>query len=197
MVGNNNQLNTDTFSANLFLIKNRADFEMLFKAHYSSLCSYADGFLKNLEASEDVVQDVMFRIWTGRETLVIETSVRSYLFRAVRNGCMNVLKHHHIRGKYRSFRERETMVNQRSPEEEMIIMELEEKIWKAIDQLPLERRKVFIMNRYDRLTYNQIAIELGISVKTVENQMSKALSFLREELSDLLPWLVLLYFNLI
>ncbi len=168
---------------------------MLFKSHYSSLCSYANGFLKDLDASEEVVQEVMIRIWTGRDTLFIDTSVKSYLYRAVRNGCMNVLKHLNIREEYKSFREKQEAENQRSQEEEMIFLELEEKIRDAIDRLPFERRKVFIMSRYDGLTYLQIAEKLNISVKTVENQMGKALKFLREELSDYLPCLVVCFFE--
>ncbi len=77
----------------------------------------------------------------------------------------------------------------------MVASELEEKIREAIDCLPLERRKIFIMSRYDNLTYAEIAAKLGISVKTVENQMGKALKTLREELSEYLPWLVLFFFE--
>jgi RNA polymerase sigma-70 factor, ECF subfamily len=179
-----------------FRINSRSDFETLFKAHYSSLCSYANHFLKDIDASEEVVQEVMLKIWVNRESLVFSSSIRSYLFRAVRNGCMNVLKHMDIREEYKAFRERETKESQRSKEDEMIVSELELKIRKAIDRLPMERRKVFIMSRYDGLTYSQIAGKLGISVKTVENQMGKALKTLREELSEYLPWLILFFSNL-
>jgi RNA polymerase sigma-70 factor (ECF subfamily) len=185
-----------TLSENRIQIKTRADFEVMFKTHYSALCSYAHGFLKDPDAAEEVVQEVMFRVWTGRESIVIETSLRSYLFRAVRNGCMNVLKHLNIREEYKSFREREMGETQRSKEDEMIVSELEQKIREAIDHLPVERRKVFILSRYDGLTYGQIAEKLGLSVKTVENQMGKALKSLREELSDYLPWVALFFWKI-
>jgi RNA polymerase sigma-70 factor, ECF subfamily len=175
-------------------IKTRADFEAMFKAQYSPLCSYANSILKDLDASEEVVQEVMFKIWNIREKLVIDSSMKSYLFRAVRNGCMNVLKHQKIREAYRVSRESDHIENQRSQEDEMIMTELECRIREAIDRLPLERRKVFILSRYDGLTYNQIADKLNISVKTVENQMGKALRSLREELKDYLPW-VLFFFS--
>ena len=168
---------------------------MLFKSHYSSLCAYANVFLKDHDASEEVVQEVMFRIWTSRETLVIDSSVRSYLFRSVRNGCMNVLKHLNIREDYKAFQERQSEDSQRSHEDEMIYSELEQKIRQAVDHLPIERRKVFILSRYDGLTYSQIAEKLNISVKTVENQMGKALKTLRVELSDYLPWVILLFWD--
>jgi RNA polymerase sigma-70 factor (ECF subfamily) len=184
-------------SEQTFRIRTRSDFEILFKSHYSSLCSYADHFLKDLDASEEIVQEVMFKIWVNRESLMITSSMKSYLFRAVRNGCLNVLKHSDIREEYKIRREQDLQENQGSKEDEMIVSELEEKIRQAIDRLPMERRKVFIMSRYDGLTYSRIAQKLGISVKTVENQMSKALKTLREELSEYLPWLILFFTNLI
>jgi RNA polymerase sigma-70 factor (ECF subfamily) len=174
-------------------ISSKADFERLFRAHYSPLCAYANQFLKDQDASEEVVQEVMFRVWTNRSNLVIETSLKSYLFRAVRNGCLNVIKHHSVRQEYRNWKEQSAQENQESREEEMIASELEIKIREAIDQLPLERRKIFILSRYDGMTYNQIAEKLEISPKTVENQMGKALKTLREELRDYLPWLILFF----
>ncbi len=173
-------------------IRSKADFELLFTTHYSNLCSYANGFLKDLDASEEIVQEVMVKIWMNREELKINTSIESYIFRAVRNGSLNLLKHVNIREEYKSFKERENQSLQHSLEDEMISTELEGKIRQAIDQLPLERRKIFIMSRYNGLTYNQIASKLDISVKTVENQMGKALKFLREELADYLPWFLLI-----
>ena len=107
-----------------------------------------------------------------------------------------VLKHLDIREEYKAVRERDIQESQRSKEDEMIVSELELKIREAIDRLPMERRKVFIMSRYDGLTYNQIAEKLGISVKTVENQMGKALKTLRVELSEYLPWLILFFTDL-
>ncbi|NQV02098.1 MAG: RNA polymerase sigma-70 factor [Bacteroidia bacterium] len=174
-------------------IRTKADFELLFNTWYSKLCSYANGFLKDLDASEEIVQEVMLKIWINRARLEITSSIQSYLFRAVRNGCLNLLKHVNIREEYKSFKEREDSTLQRSHEEEMMVSELESKIREAIDRLPMERRRVFIMSRYDGMTYNEIAENLGISVKTVENQMSKALKFLREELAEYLPFLLLLF----
>jgi RNA polymerase sigma-70 factor (ECF subfamily) len=178
-----------------FRISSRADFETLFKAHYSALCSYANSFLRDIDASEEVVQEVMFKIWTNRKTMEIDTSMKSYLFRAVRNGCMNVLKHMKVREEYRSWHEHAGDKSHRSKEDDIIASELEQKIREAIDRLPMERRKVFIMSRYDGLTYSQIAVKLGISVKTVENQMGKALKTLRDELSEYLPWLVMFFYD--
>ena len=179
-----------------FIIETRQEFEVLFRSNYNPLCSYANQFLKDLDAAEEVVQEVMFKLWTNRNTIVIETSVKSYLFRAVRNGCLNVIKHLNIREEYKTIKESESPPSWNSFEDHMIVSELQMKIRAAIDHLPVERKKVFIMSRYDGLTYQQIATKLNISVKTVENQMGAALKTLRLELSDYLPWLILFFFDL-
>jgi RNA polymerase sigma-70 factor (ECF subfamily) len=104
-----------------------------------------------------------------------------------------MIKHLDIREEYRTSRKQDIVESQLSGEDEIIVSELEQKIRKAIDNLPIERRKVFIMSRYDGLTYNKIAEKLGISLKTVENQMGKALKTLRQELSEYLPLLIIFF----
>ena len=173
-------------------IESKADFEELFNTHYSNLCAYANNFLKDVDASEEVVQEVLFKLWTNRESIIITSSIQSYLFRAVRNASLNVLKHVNIREDYKVQHEYERD-DELSSEDEMIVSELDQKIRAAIDQLPIERKKVFILSRYDGLKYKEIADKLNISVSTVENQMVKALKFLREELKDYLPWIILFF----
>jgi len=183
-------------TAEVYRIDDKASFEALFHSQYSKLCGYANTFLKDADASEEIVQEVMFRIWVNRDSLDITTSVNSYLFRAVRNSCMNLVKHAGIRDKYKTWNESREPGSTMSPEDQMIVSELEQKIREAIDHLPMERRKVFVMSRYDGLTYVEIAAKLGLSVKTVENQMGRALKSLREELAEYLPWLVLFFFDI-
>ena len=183
---------TETSTHKGFKIETKQDFEKLFNAYYSNLCAYANNFLKDVDASEEVVQEVLFKLWTNKDSIIITTSAQSYLFRAVRNASLNVLKHINIREDYKVHHEYE-MQDELSSEDEMIVSELDQKIRKAIDQLPIERKKVFILSRYDGLKYKEIAEKLNISVSTVENQMVKALKFLRNELSDYLPWLIIFF----
>jgi len=183
---------TTTEVHNIFKIETKADFEKLFNTYYSNLCAYANNFLKDVDASEEVVQEVLFKLWTNRESIEITSSVQSYLFRAVRNVSLNVLKHINIREDYKQQNEYERQ-NELSSEDEMIVSELEQRIRHTIDLLPMERKKIFIMSRYEGLKYKEIADKLNISVSTVENQMVKALKFLRDELKDYLPWLILFF----
>jgi RNA polymerase sigma-70 factor, ECF subfamily len=176
-----------------FAIKDIAEFEKLFKTEYSKLCSYANLFLNDPDAAEDVVQEVFFKLWKNREELTIQTTVKSYLFRAVRNGCMNVIDHLSIRDAYKLVNEEEIKESETNAIDEAIVSELEQKIRESIDLLPSERRKIFILSRFEGLKYREIADQLNISVKTVENQMYQALKFLRERLVDYLPLLLIIF----
>jgi len=175
---------------------NKSAFEHIFRMHYSDLCAYANKFLCDTDAAEEIVQELFFQFWQKREELSINSSLKSYLFRAVHNSSLNCIKHKNIRLKYKEkvmYENHDVFYEQQGFSE---INELQGKIKTAIDKLPLERKKVFIMNRFDELTYKEVAEKLGISVKTVENQMGKALKFLREELKDYLYLLIFLYMEL-
>lgn len=169
------------------------DFEEIFRDHYSALCSYANMYLNDVDASEDMVQEVFLKLWKSKESLQIRTSMKSYLFRAVRNACLNMIDHINIREEYKKFNIREVQEDESNFTDESIVSELEEKIRKTIDTLPVERRKVFVMSRYEGLKYKEIAEKLNISVKTVENQMGKALQFMREKLVDYMPLILLIF----
>ena len=165
---------------------------MLFKLHYQNLCAYAYLFLKDSDTSEDTVQEVFFKLWNKRTEISIDTSLKSYLFRAVRNGCMNVIEHMKVRDGYRDNTGYAMGAEQVTTVDHAIVNELEQKIKETIDKLPPERKKVFVMSRYEGLKYREIADELGISVKTVENQMYQALGFMREHLKEYMMVVLLL-----
>ncbi|MBI9034204.1 MAG: RNA polymerase sigma-70 factor [Bacteroidales bacterium] len=183
---------SDTITVTSF--SSKKEFEGLFNTHYSNMCSYANLFLKDLESAEEVVQNVFFKLWVNREKLIIKNSVESYLFRAVRNASLNVIKHLKIREEYKAHNQREIQLSEQDNSGEFVLTELEQKIREVIDLLPFDRRRIFIMSRYEGLKYQEIADKLGISVKTVENQIGRSLKLLKKELADYLP-LVILFFN--
>ena len=173
---------------------NRKDFEALFNDHYSRLCAYAYNFLKEQEGSEEIAQEVFFKLWINRTDIKIESSMESYLYRSVRNACLNLIKHINVREKYKEHNQEEIEYSEQIDRDPMNASELELKIRASIDLLPEQRKKIFILSRYEQLKYKEIAEQLGLSVKTVENQMGKALQFLRKELAEYLP-LILLFFQ--
>jgi RNA polymerase sigma-70 factor (family 1) len=172
-------------------------FEMLFKTFYQPLCRYATSFLKDPDDAEEIVQAAFIGFWEKRETISIDTSVKSYLYRAVRNSCLNELKHEQVKQRYIAG---ETVMGEKlseSADHLAIHVELEDKIKAAIQRLPEQCRLIFTMSRFEELKYQEIADQLNLSVKTVENQMGKALKIMRAQLKEYLPLLAILMSNLL
>lgn len=167
-------------------------FEMFFRTYYQSLCNYAYTFLQDRDESEEIVQSSFLTIWEKRETLEIRTSLKSYLYTAVRNACLNVIKHEKIKQKHVS---EALAVSERSHDSvshRVLSSELEDRIQTSMEKLPEQCRLVFKLSRFEELKYAEIAEQLNISIKTVENQMGKALRIMREELKEYLPLIIVL-----
>ncbi len=170
-------------------------FEGLFKSYFAELCLYATRFVADIENAEEIVQEIFFNIWSNRTKLNINISIKAYLYATVRNTCLNAIKHKKVENKYREYFSRQLQYDELNEEDWMKGDELHDRISNTIEKLPHERKKVFIMSRFENMKYREIAEQLNISVKTVENQMGKALKFLREELKDYLPILIFLIYK--
>lgn len=160
-------------------------FERVFREFYRPLCAFARQYLRDADAVEELVQDLFVRLWQDRDRVTITTSQKSYLFTAVRNRCLNALKQ---QDRMRVITEHDDLPGEASDPMERI--ERAARIQAAIEGLPEERRRIFLLSRHEGLKYQEIADRLGLSVKTVENQIGRALKTLREELADLLPLLL-------
>jgi len=159
-------------------------FEWLFRRYFSELCQVVYRVAHDEHLAQDLVQEVLYELWRKRDKLTISISLRAYLKRAVLNRTLN-----HLRDNRKwSSEERmpEIAVEESDPVDLLRSEELQEMIDAAIDELPEKCRMVFVLSRYEELSYRDIATELGIAEKTVENQVSKALKYLRQRL---LPYL--------
>lgn len=155
-------------------------FEQLFHKFYSELCIYAAQFLYSRELAKDVVQEVLEKIWENREQWEIATSLRSYLFQAVRNQALNQRQKTKVRQENEKASSQEDIYDTSELTEEE--MELIDAIWKVVQELPDRKREIFILSRRHGFTQKEIASILGIARKTVENQMLRALKYIRERL---------------
>ena len=167
-------------------------FEMLFKTHYQPLCRYANSYLKDPDGAEEVVQAAFIGFWEKKSSISIDTSIKSYLYRTVRNSCLNELKHEQVKQKYLVTQGQEEEKTSEPADHLAIHVELEEKVRQAIQRLPEQCRLIFTMSRFEELKYQEIADQLNISIKTVENQMGKALKLMRLYLKEYLPLIALL-----
>jgi len=166
---------------------NESAYEMIFRSFYQPLCRYAYSFLEDKEEAEEVVQSAFITVWEKRKSIDIQTSLKSYLYRMVRNGCLNVIKHEKVKQQHVAHEMAVTEASYESVAQKVYATELEIKITEAIKVLPEQCRLVFQLSRFEELKYQEIADQLNISVKTVENHMGKALRIMREQLKEYLP----------
>ena len=159
-------------------------YEKVFRAYYRPMTSYAFRFLGNLSESESVVQDVFLRLWQKRAEIMITSSLMHYLFRSVKNHCINFLEHERIKTKYQAVVIQNEADRNDYPEF-FPELDLMKRIETAIAALPPKRQEIFRLAREEGLKYREIADRLELSVKTVETQMSMALKQLRESLKSL------------
>ena len=162
-----------------------AAYETIFRQWYAPLVATTAALLRDRGPAEEVVQDVLLELWRRRESLQFETSLRAYLFQASRNRALNYIRRQRVEARGEST----IVAGMPTPEaadSEAREAELNIAIQSAIAGLPDRCREVFELSRIQGMKYSEIATELGISVKTVEAQMGKALRVMREKLA---PWL--------
>lgn len=164
---------------------------MVFRDYYKPLVRYGNTFLKDSDEAEDIVQQVFVSLWEKRTQLDIHTSIRAVLYKAVQNACLNKIKHLKVRHVYAE--ELKATALHEDSSDSVQAAELNERIQQAMESMPEQCGRIFKMSRFEQLRYQEIADQLGLSVKTVENQMGKALKIVREELKDYLPLLILFF----
>jgi RNA polymerase sigma-70 factor (ECF subfamily) len=164
-------------------------FRLLFDEYYSPLCLYANSIVGDLGLSQDLVSDCFVRIWERKETIDIKSSLKNYLLLAVRNNIYSYLRSPESRkSNIGSMIERleNTPVEEYDLEKEETLQQ----VYDLIDELPEQRKKILELACFKRKTYKEIAEILGISVNTVNTQMSRAYRFLRDRLhaNDFFLW---------
>lgn len=160
--------------------------EWLFREFYADMCRSAFRILRDSNLAEDLAQEVFFELWRSRSRLRIKGSVGAYLRRAVVNRSLNYLRDQRLPLSDQSPAELPLADDRTGAQQRLERDELEQAIQRAIDQLPERCRIVFVLNRFEDLSNKEIADRLDISVKTVENQMTRALRLLRSQLSRLI-----------
>lgn len=159
-----------------------AEFKNLFDREYEQLCRYAYTYMQDEHLAEDVVQDTFIKIWEQKKDLITSENIKFYLVTAVRNNCISALRKQQT--SKTSFTD-----NTPEPEPEPFLTDRQHreneteqvrKIREALDQLPPKCKEVFLMIKMHGMSYKQAADSLNLSVKTIENQMGKAIKILRE-----------------
>ncbi|MEC5146577.1 RNA polymerase sigma-70 factor, ECF subfamily [Chitinophaga sp. 180180018-2] len=175
-------------------LENSLTFEQVFKTQFKGLHAYACTLLKDEIMAEEMVQNVFCKLWEKSGDIKIRQSVSGYLYRAVYHECINYLRHQKVKAAHQAHTKYQMGSDPGSGNTsgKVMLRELEEKLAAALMALPEKCRTVFQLSRFEELKYQEIADRLNISVKTVENQMGKALRLLRLNLVDFLPLLLIL-----
>lgn len=160
------------------------EFEKLFKSLYSPLCHYAFKFLKDMDLAEEIVQDFFYNYWKNRHTMNIQISIKSYMFRAIRNNSLKYLEHVKVVKKYEQNFIETNSSDAGIESNDLEVKELNEIIESTLNELPERCSLIFKLSRFEGLKYNEIAEKLSISVKTVEANMGKALQLFRKNLKQ-------------
>lgn len=189
-------MENETAGIQLIDVGSEVLFERTFKTHFKALHAYACTILRSEAMAEEMVQNVFYKLWEKRGQVNIKESLSAYLYRSVYYECLNHAKHTKVKNAHQShvsYHDRDIeQANERTS-----LRELEQRLAAALKDLPEQCRTIFQMSRFEELKYREIADQLGLSVKTVENQMGKALRILREKLVDFLPVIIIALHHLL
>ncbi|MFO7262438.1 MAG: RNA polymerase sigma-70 factor [bacterium] len=163
-----------------------ASIEALFRAHYSRLCDFVNCYVRSPETASDLVQDLFVHLWERCDAGDVPLLTTAYLYTAARNRALKHLRHRRVVARWAERVASAPLPTGPQADERLRTREMAEAIRRAIDALPDRCRQIFLLSREKYLSYAEIAEVLGISVKTVETQMWRALKSLRKSLAPYL-----------
>ena len=161
-------------------------FSDIFSAYYKDLVFFAYSFTHELSTAEDIVQDTFIKLWEDHEKLVVTVSLKSILLKTIQNKCIDWHRHRKIVNNSSTYIIDKSPLYEYDTDNYVLRSELERMIDKAIEDLPEKFKEAFELNRFEGLKYQEIAIKLNVSIRTIEVRISKALELLRKSLIDFL-----------
>ena len=168
-------------------------FAKLFLDHYASLCEFVDAYIRAPDVAEEIVQAVFLRLWESRDSWEPKRGARAYLFASCRNQALDYLRHERIVTRTADVAFDSDAGRSRDPnraDHDLEAAELGDRLRAVVDRLPERRRMVVVLRWQHQLTNPEIARIMGISVKGVEMQFSRALADLRRNLGPQTLYLV-------
>ena len=171
-------------------------FSFIFTALYKDLVMFASSFTHDLGNAEEIVQEVFVRLWEEHESIEISISLRSYLLKLVQNKCIDLYRHNKIKQTHNNFILKSSSQFEFDTDNYIFYSELKEQLFNALEIMPKPISEAFQMNRFKGLKYHEIADIMGVSVRTIEVRIGRALYFLRNFLKDYFA-IIIIYLSLV
>ena len=166
------------------IFSTKEEYKQVFEEYYNPLCNFASKFVAGKDVAEDVVQEVFVQMWQKREQITLKTGIKSYLFQSTRNKAIEIIRRNKLQSDYVN-EEKYKMETSYEIDKDADNYMLKEQLNKSIRQLPPKCQEIFVLSKKNGLTYGEIAEELNLSVKTVENQIGRGLKLLRRMLTKM------------
>ena len=171
--------------------------DKIYKLYHKKIFNFAVSFLKDEDVALDVVQETFIKLWEQRKSLKKDTNIESYIFTVTKNAVLSIFRKYSTEQKYLDYLRYKIVSNTSGSEEVTSFDFLQEHYDSLLQQLPAKRREVFELSRKKGLSNKEIAKLKGISIKTVENQMTKSLAFLKENMDMYGAFWALFYYMFI
>tara|TARA_R110002124_G_scaffold127386_2_gene287345 strand:- start:69 stop:737 length:669 start_codon:yes stop_codon:yes gene_type:complete len=178
------ELQDELFIRNVILNNPEKGIELLYRRYFQPLCSHAIKYVGSKAIAEDLVSEIFFEFYNAKIFERITSSYRFYLYRSVRNRCYTYLKTEVNRSETFDIKSEIAHSENETPESISQFEELYQDVQNAVSTLPINRRRIYLMNRFEGKRYQEIADELNLSVKTVEVQLYRANKFIRALLKE-------------
>ncbi len=182
--------------------ENQWNFEQIYVTYFSKMKRFAQEYVQSGEEAENIVHDVFLELWERKELLSYHINILAFLFTAIKNKCIDYLRHEIVVKEASSQMQEEFLLTMQMKYKSLELFDqnmfnekdIEEILQNAIQKLPDRCREIFIKSKIEGKKQKEIAVELNISVNTVETQIGLAYKRLREELKDFIPLVLFLLF---
>ncbi len=169
-------------------------YQILFERYAPKIYSFALSYLKNKADAEELVQDVFLKIWEKRETLDVSRNIKSFIFKIAVNTIYDFIRHKNIESVFKDFARDNYEFHSNNTWDTVVFKEMQTTLNKLVVKMPAQRKKIFNLSKIKGYTNDEIANKLGISKRTVENQLYRAVLYLKEHLKDESQYLILFFY---
>jgi RNA polymerase sigma-70 factor, Bacteroides expansion family 1 len=187
-------INTEKNFAERLRSDDKKVIDEIFALYHIKIFRFSVSYLKNEDDAYDIVQEVFIKIWEARLSLKPDTNFDAFIFTIAKNAVMSLFRKRLSEQKYLDYLSESAVSNAHDTEEQTDYIFLRQKYEQLVETLPVKRKEIFLLSRENGLSNKEIALRQGVSEKTVEDHITKALAYLKKQLSSYGIWTLLFYF---